>query len=124
MSIRTPLARVRGLGAAHTGAEHFWLQRVTAVALIVLVAWFVIASIPLVGADQEAVLVFFENPINAVLGILFVATALFHMTLGVQVVIEDYIHGEWMKVVLLMANRFFAVIVGAVSIFSILKIAI
>lgn len=124
MSLRTPLSRVRGLGAAHSGVEHFWLQRVTAVALVPLVIWFIVSTLPLVGAEHAAVLAFLASPIHAVLTMLFIATGLFHMTLGVQVVIEDYIHGEAMKIALLMLNRFFAWIVGAACIFAILKIAI
>jgi len=124
MSHRTPLARVEGLGAAHSGTTHFWHQRVSAVALAVLSVWFVVAMLGLVHADYTAALEFLHRPVNAVLMILFVVTALYHMTLGVQVVIEDYVHSEGQKIVLLMLNRFFAWGVGAVCLFALFRIAI
>jgi succinate dehydrogenase membrane anchor subunit len=124
MSHRTPLARVEGLGAAHSGTAHFWHQRVSAVALAPLSVWFVVSALGFVRADYVSVLDFLRAPVNAVLMILFIATALYHMTLGVQVVIEDYVHSEARKLTLLMLNRFFAWSVGAVSLFAIFRIAI
>lgn len=124
MSHRTPLARVEGLGAAHSGTAHFWQQRVSAVALVPLSIWFVVSALGLAGADYITTLDFLRTPVNAVLMILFVTILLYHMQLGVQVVIEDYAHREGQKITLLMLNRFFAWGVGAISLFSILKIAI
>lgn len=124
MSHRTPLARVEGLGAAHSGTAHFWQQRVSAVALVPLSIWFTVAALHLVNAKYTATLDFLRAPVNAVLMILFVVTLLYHMTLGVQVVIEDYVHSEGQKLALLMLNRFFAWGVGAVCLFSIFRIAI
>lgn len=122
--LRTPLARATGLGSARSGTEHFWHQRMTAVALIPLSIWFVVSALSLVGANLAEALVFLAEPVNAILMFLFLFAALFHMTLGVQVVIEDYIHGERMKLFLLMLNRFFALGVGFAAAFSLLKIAL
>jgi len=124
MSHRTPLARVEGLGSAHSGTAHFWQQRMSAVALVPLSIWFVVSLLGLVRADYVAAMDFLRAPINAVLMILFVVTLLYHMTLGIQVVIEDYVHSEGQKLTLLMLNRFFAWAVGAVSLFAIFRIAI
>ena len=124
MSYRSPLARVEGLGAAHSGTAHFWQQRVTAVALIPLAIWFVWSALYLVGAQYDTAIEFLSQPINAVLMILFIFAVLYHMTLGVQVVIEDYIEHEGRKLLLLMLNRFFAWGVGACCLFAMFKIAI
>lgn len=123
MSLRTPLGRVRGLGSAKDGTHHWLLQRVTAVALIPLTVWIVASFVALVGADYETVREWMALPLVAVLFILFIATGLYHLKLGLQVVIEDYVHGEGLKIVSQMAVSFACVLVGAASIFAILKIA-
>ena len=122
--LRTPLSRAAGLGSAKSGTMHFWRQRMSAVALIPLSIWFVFSVLSLVGGNLAEVLVFLAEPINAVLMFLFLFAALYHMTLGVQVVIEDYVHGERLKLLCLMLNRFFALGVGAAAAFSLLKIAV
>lgn len=124
MSIQTPLGRVRGLGSAKSGVEHFWAQRATAVALVPLTVWFVWAVAAHVGAPYEQVIAFLANPFNAAAMALFVLTGLYHMVLGLQVVIEDYIHSEAMKLALLLTMRFAAFAVGAISVIAVLKIAI
>lgn len=122
-SLRTPLSRVRGLGSAKSGTEHFWLQRVTAVANVVLAIAFVAIVIQLVGKDYAAARAIVAKPINAILLLLFVVSGTIHMRLGMQVIIEDYVHGEGAKVVLVMLNTFFAIAVAVASIFAILKLA-
>lgn len=122
--LRTPLSRATGLGSAKSGTEHFWRQRMSAVALIPLSIWFVLSALSLVGANLAETLVFLGEPVNAILMFLFLFAALYHMTLGVQMVIEDYIHGERTKLLFLMLNRFFAVGVGVAAGFSLLKIAL
>lgn len=124
MGTETPLARVEGLGAAHSGTGHFWRQRVGAVALIPLSAWFVYATLALVGADREAAVAFLHQPANAIAMALFVITALHHSVLGLQVVVEDYVHSEGWKIALLLFNQLLAWIVGAVSLFALVKIAL
>jgi succinate dehydrogenase / fumarate reductase, membrane anchor subunit len=124
MSIRTPLARVEGLGAAHRGTEHFALQRGTAVALVPLAIWFVFSALSLVGAERTDAVAYLAEPVNAVLMALFIIAAMMHMAVGVQVVIEDYVPNEAAKVVLLLLNKFFAWLVGAATMFALLKIAL
>jgi succinate dehydrogenase / fumarate reductase membrane anchor subunit len=124
MSTQTPLARVEGLGAAHSGTVHFWRQRVSAVALIPLSIWFVYAALVLVGANREAVIAFLHRPVNAVAMTLFVIATLSHSVLGLQVVVEDYVHTKGWKIALLLSNQLLAWILGAVSLFALAKIAL
>jgi succinate dehydrogenase / fumarate reductase, membrane anchor subunit len=122
-SLRTPLSKVRGLGSAKSGTEHFWLQRVTAVANVVLAIAFVAIVIQLVGKDYAAARAIVAKPVNAILLLLFVVSGTIHMRLGMQVIIEDYVHGEGAKVALVMLNTFFAIAMAVASIFAILKLA-
>lgn len=124
MSVRTPLGRVEGLGAAHRGTEHFISQRVTAIALVPLAIWFLVSALSLIGAERNDAVAFLAQPVNAVLMALFIVAALMHMALGLQMVIEDYVTSEGGKVVWLVLNKFFAWIVGAAAIFALLKIAL
>lgn len=121
--LRTPLGKVRGTGSAKEGTDHFWRQRLTAIANVPLVLFFVGLLISLNGADYDTVRTVLANPLVAILMILMLGSALYHMRLGMQVVIEDYVHGEGAKVTLLVLNTFFTVVVGAVSVFSLLKLA-
>ncbi|HTT84652.1 MAG TPA: succinate dehydrogenase, hydrophobic membrane anchor protein [Rhizomicrobium sp.] len=123
MTVQTPLARVQGLGAAHSGTGHFWRQRITALALIPLAIWFVCSALTLIGADRDTAAAFLAQPVNAIAMALFVIAALYHMTLGVQVVIEDYVHDEGPKIALAVLNNFFAWIVGAACLFALVRIA-
>ena len=122
MSMRTPLGRVRGLGSAKDGTDHFWKQRVTAVANVPLILFFIVIMVSLMGADHGRVLDVLSNPFVCVLMILTMVTACLHMKLGMQMIIEDYVHGETAKIVLLLASTFFSVVIGALSVFALLKI--
>ncbi len=124
MSIRTPAARVQGLGASHSGTRHFWQERATSVALIPLTIWFVYAALHLVGLPYEAALAFLRQSVNAIAMLLFVLACVTHMTLGIQVVIEDYVHNEASKLVLFLANKAFGWIIGAACVFATLRIAL
>jgi succinate dehydrogenase / fumarate reductase, membrane anchor subunit len=124
MSIRTPLGRVRGLGSAKSGAHHFWHQRLTAVALVPLTLWFVWSVARYAGAPHGDVVAFLAHPFNAAAMLLFVIAGLYHMALGVQVVIEDYIQREGMKLALLLLVNFAAFAVGIVSTIAVLRIAV
>jgi len=123
MSMRTPLSRVRGLGSAKDGTEHFWRQRLTAVAnvpLVLIGLWLVISMI---GSSHAEVVERLSSPLVAIFLGLFAVSVLYHMRLGMQVVIEDYIHGELGKVFLLMLNTFFVIITGALIAYSIFRLA-
>lgn len=123
-SIRTPLGKVRGLGSAKHGAGHFIAQRVSAIALLFLVPWFLASLIGAVRGGYDGALVWLADPLNAVLTLLAVGTALYHMRLGMQVVIEDYIARHATKNVLLILNTFICVALFATAAYSVLKIAI
>lgn len=122
--IKAPLAKARGLGSAKEGVEHWMAQRITAIALIPLSIWFVFAVISQIGATHAAFITWLSQPLNAVLGILLVISALYHAILGAQVVVEDYIHCEWFKTLKLIGNKLFFFALGVACIFSILKIAL
>ena len=121
--IRTPLARVRGRGAARSGTGHFWRQRLTAVANIPLTIAAIIIIITLLGRNQAAAVQILGSPLVAIIMLLFVISVTVHMRIGMQVIIEDYVHDESAKLTLIMANTFFAVAVAMASAFGILKLA-
>lgn len=121
-SIRTPAARVRGLGAAKSGTGHFWLTRLTAVANIPLTFAMVIIALMLAKADYAGARALIANPLVAILILAFLISALAHMRLGMQVIIEDYVHSEGSKIALLMLNTFFTVLMGLAAIYAILRI--
>jgi succinate dehydrogenase / fumarate reductase membrane anchor subunit len=121
--IRTPLARVRGAGSARSGTGHFWYQRLTAVANIPLTIAAVIILILLLGRNQAAAAQILGSPAVAIIMLLFVASTVIHMRIGMQVIIEDYVHDESAKLTLLMANTFFTIAVGLASIYGILKLS-
>lgn len=124
MSAETPLARVEGLGSARSGTAHFWRQRATALALIPLSVWFACDALSMIGADRNEAVAFLARPANAIAFGLFIVAALYHMALGVRVVIEDYVQNEGSKIVLLLLNQFFAWVIGAVCIFALVKIVL
>lgn len=124
MSIRTPLGRVRGLGSAKSGVTHFWRQRLTAVALVPLTIWFVWAVARYAGAPHADVIAFLANPFNAATMLLFVLAGLYHAVLGLQVIIEDYVHKEGSKLALLLIANFSAFIIGTLCTLAVLRIAV
>ena len=122
--LRTPLAKIEGLGSAKAGTLHFWHQRMTAVALIPLSIWFAASALAFVGADQGAVAAYFAEPINAVPMFLFIVASTYHMSLGLQIIIEDYFHNEGQKIAFLLLNRFAAWAIGAASAFALVRMAL
>ena len=121
--IRTPLARVRGLGSAKEGTNHFWRQRVTGVANLILVVFAVFLMLRLVGTNYETARDILSSPVVTIALGMLILSGVIHMRLGMQTVIEDYIHAEGLKIVLLMLNTFFAIAVGATCILAVLKLA-
>ena len=123
MSFRTPLGRVLGLGSAKGGTSHWWGQRVSALALIPLSLWFAISVLQLSRADYTVVIDWLHTPWVAVLLALFVATIFYHAYLGLQVVFEDYVHLEWLKVATLLLIKFACILLAATGVFVVLHIA-
>jgi succinate dehydrogenase / fumarate reductase membrane anchor subunit len=121
--MRTPLGKVRGLGSSQEGTDHFWRQRLTAIANIPLTLFFIGLLVALNGAGYDQVAAALGNPFVALVMLMLVLSGLYHMRLGLQVVIEDYVHGELAKITLLILNTFFTVAVGVAMIFAILKLA-
>ncbi|HEY2231660.1 MAG TPA: succinate dehydrogenase, hydrophobic membrane anchor protein [Xanthobacteraceae bacterium] len=119
----TPLARVRGLGAAKSGTEHFWRQRLTAVANVPLTIAFVLIVVALLGRNHAAAAQILGSPLVAIIMLLFIISVTAHMRIGMQVVIEDYIHDEPAKLILLMLNTFFCFAVALASAYGILKLS-
>ena len=123
MSTRTPLSRARGLGSARSGVHHFWMQRVTAVALVPLVVWLIASLAYHAGADYESARAFFAQPVAGALLLLLIGASAYHMKLGMQVIVEDYIHKEGTKLTLLMLNSFFCVAVALLGGLAIIKLS-
>lgn len=121
--IRTPLARVRGLGSAKEGTDHFWKQRVSAVSNLILTIFFVWLMAKLAGADYATVKKTLQKPAVAIALLLLVLSVTYHMRLGMQMIIEDYVHGEGRKILALLANTFFCAAIAIASIFAVLKLA-
>ena len=122
--MRTPLKKVRHLGSAKEGTDHFWLQRVTAVANLVLALGLVWLVATLAGADYAQARALLSHPVIAVGLLLLVLSGMIHMRLGMQAIIEDYIHGEGTKIVLVMLNTFFAIGVGLMCVYAVMKLSL
>jgi succinate dehydrogenase / fumarate reductase, membrane anchor subunit len=123
MTMRSEIGRVRGLGSAKTGVEHWWIQRLTAVALVPLCLWFVASLVSLAGADWETAYLWMGSPSGAVPMILLLVAGLWHTKLGLQVVIEDYVHHEGVKLALLMLVSLAVVALAVAGVFAVCKIS-
>jgi succinate dehydrogenase / fumarate reductase membrane anchor subunit len=121
--LQNPLKRARGLGSAQFGVSHWWTQRVTAVGLILLGLWFVILVLGLLHADYATARATVAKPWNAVLLVAFIVTAFWHAVLGLQVVIEDYVHTRWKEIFLMVAIKFLAVLSVLAGALAVLRIA-
>ena len=122
--LRSPVGRAIGLGSAKEGVEHWWLQRVTAVALVPLTLWFVIAVVRLSSADIDTVRDWVGRPLPAILLVLLLIATFWHASLGVQVVIEDYVHAESARYALLILNKLLSIALAALGTFAVLKLSL
>ena len=122
-SMRTPLSRVRSLGPSHSGTSDFWRQRLTAVAMVLLMVPVIVVVMMLLGRNQAGAAQILGSPVIAIILLLFIIASCWHMKIGMQVVIEDYVHHEAVKLAAIMANNFFAIAVALASIYAILKLS-
>ena len=122
-SMRTPLGRVRNLGASHSGTSDFWRQRLTAVAMTLLIVPVIVVVLMLLGSNQAGAKQIFSSVPIAIIMLLFIVASVWHMKIGMQVVIEDYVHNEKIKLASVMANNFFCIAVALASIYAILKMS-
>ncbi len=122
-TMRTPLARVRNLGSSHSGTSDFWRQRLTSVAMVLLMVPVIIVVMMLIGSNQAGAKLILGSPGVAIIMLLFIIASTWHMKIGMQVVIEDYVHSETLKLAAIMANNFFSVMVALASIYAIFKLS-
>jgi succinate dehydrogenase / fumarate reductase, membrane anchor subunit len=122
-SMRTPLGRVRNLGAAHSGTSDFWRQRITAVAMTLLMLPVIVVVMMTLGSNQAGAKVILGSLPIAVIMLLFIVASVWHMKIGMQVVIEDYIHNEKLKLISFMLNNFFSIAVALASTYAIVKLS-
>ncbi len=123
MTMRTPLSRVRGLGSAKDGTEHFWRQRLTGIALVPLTIVFIVLVVSLTSAPYEVAVARIGSPVIAVILLAMIIAGVMHMRIGMQVIIEDYVHADAPKYALLLLNTFFAALIGIASILAVAKLA-
>jgi succinate dehydrogenase / fumarate reductase membrane anchor subunit len=122
-SMRTPLGRVRNLGASHSGTTDFWRQRITAVAMVLLILPVIVVVMMMLGSNHAGAMQMLGSPLVAIILLLFIIASTWHMKIGMQVVIEDYVHHEPLKLAAIMANNFFSFAVALASIYAILKLS-
>ncbi len=123
MSLNTPLRQVLGLGSARSGVHHWWLQRLTSIALVPLTIWFVVSLLSLPMLDHATVVAWMSQGLTALLLVLLVLTVAWHSRLGVQVVVEDYVHGSGARTLTLVLLGFAHVFLAAAGVFAILRVA-
>ena len=123
MDNRTPIARARGLGSAKDGTHHWWMQRITAIALVPLTVWLVGSLVAIGSADHAQTVHWIRSPAVSIALLLTIAALFHHAQLGLQVVIEDYVHAEWKKIAVLITVKLLSIAIAATAAFSVFKIA-
>ena len=123
-SMRTPLGRVRNLGSSHSGTSDFWRQRLTAVAMALLIVPVIVIVLMLIGRNHAGAAQILGSIPIAIIMVLFIIASSWHMKIGMQIVIEDYVHHKGQKIAAVMANNFYAVIVGVACLYAILKVSL
>jgi succinate dehydrogenase / fumarate reductase membrane anchor subunit len=124
MSLKTPLGQVRGLGSAKDGTNHWWMQRLTALALVPLTLWLAVVAVSYSGADYPAAVELVSNPAVTVTLLLLIGAMFYHAQLGLQVVIEDYVHLEWLKLSALIGVKFAAIVAAVVAVMSVMRVSL
>jgi succinate dehydrogenase / fumarate reductase, membrane anchor subunit len=124
MNLQTPLARARGLGTAKKGVQHWWWQRLTAVALVPLCLWFIGTIVTMQASDYSTVVNWIQSPLVSGLLVFLIAALFYHTQLGLQVVIEDYVHSEWVKITALVVAQFLMILLTLTAVIAVLKIAL
>lgn len=124
MSMNTPISKVRGLGSARSGTHHWWMQKIAAVALVPLTIWFVASLVQLTRADYFMVRAWLSSPVSAILMLTYIMVGMYHLRLGIQEIVEDYIPAKGAKIFFSFAVLFGCTIIAVAAIFSILKIAL
>jgi succinate dehydrogenase / fumarate reductase membrane anchor subunit len=124
VSIETPIARVRGLGSAHSGAHHWWVERLTSVSTLLLFFWLGASLLTLPALDQKTIVAWLASPTAAVPMLLLILSTFWHLKLGLQVVIDDYVHEAGWKIFAVVLLNFFTILLAALAIFAVLKIAL
>lgn len=124
MSLRTPLGNVLGLGSAKDGTSHFWGQRLSGAGLVILGLWFVCSMLMMPGFSHAEAIGFIAAPMNAVMLLLLVITLAYHSNLGLQVVVEDYVHGHGLKLASLVVSRFAHIFLAVAAVYAIIKIGL
>lgn len=124
MSLNTPISKVRGLGSARSGTEHWWMQKIAAVALIPLTIWFVASIVQMTSADYFTVKAWLSSPFSAIPMLLYIVIGIYHLRLGLQEIVEDYVPSKGAKTFFSFAILFGCTIIAVASIFSVLKIAL
>ncbi len=123
MRYETPIARARGLGSARSGAHHWWLERLTSVSTLILLVWLIVSLARLPSFGHGAVTLWLSSPLVAVPMLLLIVSAFWHLKLGLQIVVEDYVHEEGLRLFSVVLVNFFAIAGAALAIFAVLKIA-
>lgn len=123
MRFRAPLASARGLGSAKSGTHHWWMQRLTAVALVPLSVWFVVVLIDMATADHATVVAWLSSAPTAILGCALIVAIFYHGVLGLQVIVEDYVHTEWLKLASIVLMKLLSLLLAGACVFAVLSIA-